>query len=167
MLPHTHTYKPPILHCRYEDSERAQLEMPRLILYLANGVFVMSERGVVPSLEEVLEGSLVFLPRGQSRVWTLRFGSVLAPFHPLCSYNCHRDILSHQMTPEFVSKFLGANPAAVGLRRATGVQARQLMRTKFRCEDMANFRHSVATLLHAAYPPWYTHLFVNVTLANW
>jgi hypothetical protein len=68
--------------CSYAENEQAQLEMPRLILYLANGVFVMSERGVLPKLEEALEGSLVFVPKGQRRVcrtWRFLFCS-----HAVC-----------------------------------------------------------------------------------
>jgi hypothetical protein len=53
---------------RYGDSEKAQLEMPRLVPYLSNGIFVLSERGVDESLEQSLEGMLVFLPKGLPRV---------------------------------------------------------------------------------------------------
>ncbi len=53
---------------RYNDSEEAQLELPRLMLYLANGIFIMSERGMVPRTEDMLQGSMVFVPRGQRKV---------------------------------------------------------------------------------------------------
>jgi hypothetical protein len=61
----------------YGDSGAAQLEMPRLTPYLANGVFVVSERGVEAQLEEALAGMLVFVPPGQAKVvaWTWEDGA--------------------------------------------------------------------------------------------
>jgi hypothetical protein len=59
-------------HPRYGESGAAQLEMPRLVPYLSNGVFVLSERGVDAALEQALEGMVAFLPRGQTRVRALQ-----------------------------------------------------------------------------------------------
>ena len=54
--------------CRYGESGAAQLEMPRLALYLSNGIFVLSERGLDPALDDSLEGMLVFIPPDLGRV---------------------------------------------------------------------------------------------------
>ena len=55
----------------YGDSGEAQLEMPRLLPYLSNGVFVVSERGVEAEQEAKISNALVFVPKEQSRVWRM------------------------------------------------------------------------------------------------
>ena len=42
--------------------------MPRLTPYLSNGLFIVSERGVEPEQERLLQDLLVFVPKEQTRV---------------------------------------------------------------------------------------------------
>ncbi len=52
----------------HKDSGLSQLEMPRLVLYLSNKLFVVSERGLDAELEAQLEGGVVFIPPWEKKV---------------------------------------------------------------------------------------------------
>ncbi len=43
--------------------------MVRLTFLLSNGVFIVSERGTDPALEESLKEYVVFTPHNETKVW--------------------------------------------------------------------------------------------------
>ena len=158
-------------------------QVPRLIPYLSNGLFVLSERGVDQQLDANIENALVFVPANATRVRTqapwLEVSVALSCLTPLACALCTSllafpppklrsfvlaaavIIVGHasQLDSQFVSSYLGPENAA--RRKEIGSRAQALMKQRFRCSDTPGFQEGVSAVVYSCFPTWLLDSFFD------